>query len=338
VADERRKRRRGHRRKEKLQYLPGQPLPVRRRRAPRPTAVSAERQVGEEETRPGLLSRITRRSQTEEQRRRPREREHRREPAVPRKTAVSTLDFWRRGRVRPLREEPPPKQTIGRLWRRFAGFYFPPWVPVVTVMLVVFAILGGVFFIRGATARPRIGDHWHTPVAVFIGQKRQPNIPEFEAAAGSPGTHGDGIYHVHPFAPLGEGAGSSIGKYFTEGGGKLSSDEIQIPGQAEVYRKGEPVPEDGRPGVIRILRADAPSAVDETGFNAAIIACDGLPESAFEPITPRYIPKGADCIRIVFAPEGEETKPVPPEEHEPVPEDAEGPLSTPTTEPEQPEE
>ena len=241
MGEENGKRRRGHRRGRGRDRPSGMPA------GEKPDENQPE--VAEESDAPGVLPsrfsfRFWRRGSREEERHR-REREE--GPAAEAFPDVSPLAFWRRGRARTYREQPMPKQTLKRTLRRVGGLDFPPWAPVLVIIAVVFGILGALFFVRGATGAPRIGDHWHATYQIVICGERQPNVPTFEAAAGSPGTHGDGVFHQHPFSPEGEGAGSNLRSFFKEGGGKLTGSEIRIPATRETYKDGD-LCDDGRPG------------------------------------------------------------------------------------------
>jgi len=65
---------------------------------------------------------------------------------------------------------------------------------------------------------PRVGDHWHAPYSVFVCGQRQPSIAEFPHSSGIH-THGDGIMHMHPRTPGGEGRGASVAQFFKNAGG-----------------------------------------------------------------------------------------------------------------------
>ena len=132
-----------------------------------------------------------------------------------------------------------------------------------------------------AAAGPRIGDHWHAAYEIFICGEMQPAIDSFEAVAGSPGTHSDGIMHQHPFSPAGEGQGSNLQNFFKIGEGKLDGDEIQIPGHSETYKNGDECP-DGTEGVVQVF-VNGKRLMDYEG----------------------YIPQDGDRIEIVFGPERE---------------------------------
>lgn len=193
---------------------------------------------------------------------------------------TSPLEFWRQRRARSHREQPLPRQGPQRFWARITGLYFPPWVPVLAVILVVFAILGGLFFARGATGAPRIGDHWHAPYQMLICGKRQPNIPEVEPEG--VGTHADGVIHLHPFTPAGEGSGARLVTMFDRMGGKLGKTEIRIPYAKKTFKNGDTC-DDGTEGVLQVF-------------------VNGEPLESLN----RYIPQDGDRIRIVFGPEGAE--------------------------------
>jgi uncharacterized cupredoxin-like copper-binding protein len=148
---------------------------------------------------------------------------------------------------------------------------------------------------------PRVGDHWHAAYTIYIGNVRQPNIATFTGPEDTH-THGDGIIHTHPFIGAGEGQGSSLGKFFEYGGGKLTDNELKIPGQKDTHNNGDQV--DGKSAELSILRADS-GIHPLVDFSPAIQGCDAKDESAFERVSPRYVPKDGDCIRILFAaPEG----------------------------------
>jgi len=215
------------------------------------------------------------------------------------------MDFWRSGQARTYRDVRIGGGKSMGLRERITGFHFPAWAPVAFIIVLVFGILGILFYTRQASAAPHIGDHWHAAYAIYIGDTRQPNIPTFTGPEETH-THGDGMIHMHPFIAAGEGHGSSLGKFFEYGGGKLADDELKVPGQKETHKNGDAI--DGKAAELRILRAD--SGIHPLGgdFARAIQSCDAKDESAFERVNSRYIPQDGDCIRIVFA--APEVKPV----------------------------
>lgn len=190
--------------------------------------------------------------------------------------AASPMDFWRSGRSRSHRE---PRQiaTKGpRWWRRLLSLHVPPWMPVGLVIGVTFGILGLLFFVRGATGAPRIGDHWHASYQVVICGERQQNMPTFEGSGSSPGTHGDGVIHLHPFATSAEGSANTLKGYFKTGGGTLSGSEIRSPGFSKTWKNGDKC-DDGTEGTLQVF----------------------LNSEKLNDFT-RYIPKDGDRLRIVF--------------------------------------
>ncbi len=197
-------------------------------------------------------------------------------PAAGAPTGISPLSFWRRGRARTYREEPTPKQTVRRTLRRIGGLHFPPWLPVLFVMVLVSGILVVLFVARGAAGAPHIGtDHWHATYQTFICGQRQPNFPTWEASEGIH-THADGIIHMHPFIPAGVGAGARLVKWFGYGGGKLTQTELRMPGDRTEYKNGDTCP-DGSEATVRVT-VNGQELEDWS----------------------RYIPQDGDQVRIEF--------------------------------------
>jgi plastocyanin len=162
------------------------------------------------------------------------------------------------------------------------------------IILVVFGILGLLFVVRGATAAPRNGDHWHATYQTIICGQRQPHFPTWEASQGVH-THADGIIHMHPFSPSGEGAGARLVKWIDYGGGKLTQSELRKPGSREEFKNGD-LCDDGREGFVQVF-ANGEKLDDWS----------------------RYIPQDGDSVRIVFGPD-EEVGPVEQEDRTVIPE------------------
>ena len=141
---------------------------------------------------------------------------------------------------------------------------------------------------RYDSPRPLIGlDHWHASYAIFIGDKRQPDIPTFEAGVH---THGDGLIHIHPFQSSEEGAGASLQNFFKYGGSDLTDAILRIPGTTVTYHQDDPVPGDGRPGQIYIFEsAGGCNSLDLVG--------------QWVRVPPSFVPQDGQCIRIAFEPE-----------------------------------
>jgi plastocyanin len=199
---------------------------------------------------------------------------------------ASPMDFWRSGRARSHRDRP---VTTARgpqgLWKRITNMYFPPWVPVVGIIFVVFGVLALLFITRSATGAPRIGeDHWHATYTFYACGDKQPAAPTWEGVGVH--THGDGVVHIHPFTAAEEGSGARLVKWFDYGSGKLDSDEIRLPGLSKTWKDGEVCPEGtpdaGREGQVQIFV----NSVKLEDYS-------------------RYIPKDGDRIRMIFGPENE---------------------------------
>jgi uncharacterized cupredoxin-like copper-binding protein len=276
AEEERRRRRRGHRRGRGAGHPSGRPAEE--------SPEESQPLVTEESEAPGVLPRLPRlrfgrRGEREEERaeRHREERDERQRAGA--QTHVSPLAFWRRGRTRTYRDQAESRQTLGGALRRIRGMYFPPWVPVVFIILIVFGILGLLFYTRSATGAPRINqDHWHATYQVFICGQRQRNFPTWEAGVH---THGDGVIHIHPFVTSEEGAGARLVKWFEYGGGKLSQTEMHMPGtpKDQVYKNGEKSKE-GCEGVLQVF-------------------VNGEKMENWS----RYLPQDGDRVRIVFGPE-----------------------------------
>lgn len=275
MEEERGKRRRGRRRGRQEGHQRPKPGPEE--------TPSGDLEVTEESSAPGIIPsvfRFRRRGRSDDEEQPPKERRSAEKAASssgPGGSAnVHPTDFWRRTTVRPYREQPLPRVGPARLWKRITGLYFPPWVPVVAIILVVFGILAGLFITRSATGAPRIGkDHWHATYQFIACGERQPNAPTWE---GGVHTHGDGVIHIHPFTPAEEGAGARLVKWFDYGGGKLTGDSIKMPGSSKTYTNGDKCP-DGTTGTLQIF-------VNNQKMND----------------WSRYIPHDGDRIRMVFGP------------------------------------
>jgi plastocyanin len=195
------------------------------------------------------------------------------------------MDFWRSGRARSHRDSSVSSsgQKRGIMWR-LRHLYFPPWVPVAFICVVVFGILGLLFVTRSATGAPRIGeDHWHASYTFYACGDKQPNAPTWESGVH---THADGIIHIHPFQTFEEGAGARMVKWFEYGEGELSQSKIRLPGLSKTWENGEVCPEDspdaGKEGTVQVF-------------------VNGAKLSDWS----RYIPKDGDRIQLIFGPDQE---------------------------------
>ena len=276
---EERKRRRGRRR--------GRAQPSGEPSEERPKQGQAN--VVEESEAPGVLPsrlrfRFGRRGGSEGEKARKGRDQGRKKQTAATPAAVSPLSFWRSTRTRTYRKRRVPKQTLRRTFRRIGGLHFPPWVPVAVIIVVVFGILGFMFYARSAAAGPRINDHWHATYETVVCGEPQPNIRTW---LGGVHTHGSGSIHLHPQTSFEEGVGARLVKWFEYGGdvlgtgARLTKHELQIPGQRDVWKNGDECP-DGTAGVLQVF--------------VNTVKMDDWS---------RYIPQDGDQIRIVFGPEEE---------------------------------
>ena len=282
MAGERRRRRRGRRRGGGDGHPSDRPTEERPEEGQTEGAEEGEPQSTEESGSPSrrrfFFGRRRDREEEAEEKAERRREEHEERQAAGTPAHVSPLSFWRRGRARTYREQPMPKQTLGRTLRRVRGLQFPPWAPVMLIIFVVFGILA--FLLVGplsSAAAPRIGqDHWHATYQTFICGQRQSNFPFWQAGVH---THDDGVIHIHPNLPQEQGAGARLAKWFEYGGGKLTQTELKKPGSREEFKNGD-LCEDGREGFVQVF-------------------VNGEKQDDWR----RYIPQDGDRVRIEFGPE-----------------------------------
>jgi hypothetical protein len=162
-----------------------------------------------------------------------------------------------------------------------------PTLPVVGIIILVFAIIGGVLFLRGTAAEPRINDHWHAVYQVAVCGEV---LPPFPASDGTPGihTHGDGLIHIHPNSSDDEGKNANLDRFFDGVGVTFSEDVLRLPDGRE-FHDGDVCP-DGQSGRLVLL-------VGETSNLADPGLCQGYAENQnYE----RYVPKQDDCVLVQF--------------------------------------
>jgi hypothetical protein len=88
-------------------------------------------------------------------------------------------------------------------------------------------------------------DHWHAAYGVYVCDASVPDLPEFTAPQnGGNHTHGDGLFHIHPFSPARAGENATLVNWFEDagavlgGGDQLEDDRLGVPG-GETYVEGE---------------------------------------------------------------------------------------------------
>ena len=147
-------------------------------------------------------------------------------------------------------------------------------VAAVTIAVTAFLVHG--LLTADNVGGPRIGvTHIHAVYQVWVCGELQPHFPFWE---GGVTTEGDGVIHIHPFRASEEGKGSRLVKFFEYGGGKLTQDEMVLPGSGKWFHNGDACP-DGPSGVLRV-NVNGESLVDWS----------------------EYIPNDYDKIIISFGP------------------------------------
>ena len=180
-------------------------------------------------------------------------------------------------------------------------FRLPPWAPVAVVVVIIAGVIGAFFFVRESAAEPRIGDHTHAALEIYVCGQEEPDLPIFEAGIH---THGDGLYHMHPTSSSEEGAGAAVGKFFQYGHWELTTSTLTLPGD-RTFNKGDPCP-DGQTGVLRMLKYRL-SWRSSSGDNTAFAdQCSRLADADMEEVEDfrGYVPKDGDCLHLIFGPAG----------------------------------
>ena len=112
-------------------------------------------------------------------------------------------------------------------------------------------------------------DHWHSAYGIYVCDEFLPDLPEFTAPQnGGNHTHGDGLFHIHPFSTARSGTNATLVNWFADagavlgGGDQISDDSLGVPG-GETYVEGDDTCEglEGDP-IVQV-------AVWDTAFAAA---------------------------------------------------------------------
>ena len=159
---------------------------------------------------------------------------------------------------------------------RWARLRVPLGARIIGGALLVLALGGaGVLAARVALdndAGPDVGDHWHAPYSIYIGDERQEVFLSLDSGMTTPG---DGIIHIEPRTPDEERENASLARFFEDAGGELTDTSLRLPGSGTTYRNGDIVPRIDAAGLLFILS------------NATGVPAD-------------YVPQDGDRIRIVF--------------------------------------
>lgn len=182
--------------------------------------------------------------------------------------------------------------------------------PVALVLVVVLGTFLVVYARDDRTAEalepPLLSDHWHSAFGIYVCDEFLPDVPEFVAPqnAGSH-THGDGLFHLHPFSSARTGQNATLGNWFADATevlgneGGLDDDTLRVPG-GETYSEGEDSCEGG----------DGDPIVQVAVWPTGQAALDGEePDIVTESLDAIRFSEDGQVFTIAFAPEGAEIPP-----------------------------
>lgn len=123
---------------------------------------------------------------------------------------------------------------------------FPTMLAVVVVLGTVLVVYARDERSAEALAAPLANeDHWHSAYGLYTCDSFAPDLAEFTAPQnGGNHTHGDGLFHIHPFSPARAGENATLVNFFSDagevlgGGDRLDDDRLGVPG-GETYVEGE---------------------------------------------------------------------------------------------------
>lgn len=141
------------------------------------------------------------------------------------------------------------------------------------VLLVGGLVYRAVVGTTGASAGPRLGDHWHAPFRVVVCGERLPPLP---ATPGDIHSHGDDVIHIHPSTSATTGRNATLAAFLATTTLRVTASELSVGGRT--YRNGDTCP-DGRPGRVSVL-------------------VNGRAQDTFL----EYVPRDGDRVEFVFGP------------------------------------
>ena len=119
------------------------------------------------------------------------------------------------------------------------------WYSVLALFVLVGSAL--VFVSRGERidklnpkggVRPRVGDHWHAALGVYLCDRFAPNVPDSGQDPHGIHTHGDGVVHIHPFDRTSSGNNAELRVFDTTVGMTLSATKVKLPNDSKTYTDG----------------------------------------------------------------------------------------------------
>ena len=152
-------------------------------------------------------------------------------------------------------------------------------------------------------------DHWHSAYGIYVCDAFLPDLPAFTAPQnGGNHTHGDGLFHIHPFSTARSGTNATLVNWFADagavlgGGDQISDDSLGVPG-GETYVEGDDTCEglEGDP-IVQVAVWDTAFAAAE-GEDPDRVLTEDFGSIRFEDDGMAYT--------IAFAPEGADL-PAPP--------------------------
>ncbi len=171
--------------------------------------------------------------------------------------------------------------------------------PVIMSVVVVLGVAGIVYSRdqrspedtppRAAIAG-REGDHWHSALGFDIcGTFASPLTTPTDPLGIH--THDDGVVHTHPFSSRSAGTNARLGLYFETANVKVSSDEIEIPGQ--IKKNGQEC--DGKPAKVQVKVWQSRDPADEGTIFVGDPNDIRLGDNQL--ITVAFVPEGTDIPR-----------------------------------------
>lgn len=188
------------------------------------------------------------------------------------------------------------------------NFLFPAMMVLVVILGLVLVVYARQDRLSEAQKFPEIGDHVHMAYGFYVCGEWAPTVPEFTAPLnGGNHTHGDGLFHIHPFSSARTGDNANFGNWMFDagealgGGAHIDDSSLKIPA-GEEYIEGETTcPDvDGEPLEDPILQVAVweRSEAAVAGEEPAEIITSGLADIKFgddgRAFTIAYMPEGAD--------------------------------------------